>query len=279
MTRLRAKNGLSGLVSQEARRTRRSDLGILEHRAAQGLGLHHLAGARLANVAGMRRVDDLLFRLVALLAANLREEGGEAVVIILGPALEGVVVALGALDPHSQEELGRRLDGGLRVAADPVIVGGRVGEGRAVGGQQRADELIHRHVPLECSADPAVEHVSPLGLDQPAVGAEDVGELESPEVVELGPVEQPVDHLVAAIGLGRGEERLNLPGRGQDADRVQVDPADELLIGASSEGLIRIRLSLAKTARSTRLFWGTCATLKPGTSTRWVSRMVATRLR
>ena len=232
LTRLRAKNGLSWLVSQAARRTRRSDFGILEHRTAQRLGLHHLAGARLADVAGVGRVNDLLLRQVPLLAADLREEGGEAVVVVLGPPLEGVVVALGALDADPQEELGGRLDGGLRVAADPVVVGRRVRVGRAVGGQERADELVHRHVPLERGTDPAVEDVGALGLDQPAVGAEDVGELEGPEVVELGPLQQPSitwPRRSAAVG---GQELLDLPGRGQDPDRVEVDPADELLVGA-----------------------------------------------
>ena len=79
------------------------------------------------------------------------------------------------------------------VAADPVIIGRRVLEGRAVGRQQLADELVHRQVALEALANPAMEDVGPLGLDQPTVGAEDVGELEGPEVVELGPNEQPVD--------------------------------------------------------------------------------------
>src|SRR5271157_3506008 len=85
-------------------------------------------------------VDDLFARLIALLAANLGEEGGEAVIIILGPALEGMIVALGALDAHSQKELGGGLDGALRVAADPVVVGGGVRVGRAVGGQEHADK-------------------------------------------------------------------------------------------------------------------------------------------
>ena len=224
LTRLLAKNGFSGPVSQTARRTRRSDLGVLEHRAAQRLGLHHLAGPRLADVAGVGRVDDLFVGQVALLAADLREEGGEAVIVVLGPALERVVVALGALDADAQEELGGRLDGVLRVAADPVVVGGGIRVGRAVGGQELADELVHRHVPLECRADPAVEDVGPLGLDQAAVGAEDVGELEGPEVVELGPVEQPVDHLVAAVASAGGQELLDLLGRGQESRSCRGRP-------------------------------------------------------
>ena len=55
-------------------------------------------------------VDHLVVGQVALLAADLREEGGEPVIIVLRPALERMVVALGALDADAQEELGRRLD-------------------------------------------------------------------------------------------------------------------------------------------------------------------------
>ena len=77
-----------------------------------------------------------------------------------------------------------------------------------------------------------MEHVGPLGLDQPAVGPEDVGELECPEVVELGPAQQPIDHLVAAIAPAGGYEFLHFLGRWQNPDRVEVDPAKEFLVGA-----------------------------------------------
>ena len=102
---------------------------VVEDRAAQGLGLHRPAGARLVDVARSGGVDDFFFREVALLATDLREERGETVIVVLRPALEGVVMALGALDAHAQEELGRGLDGRFGVATDAVIVGGRVLEG------------------------------------------------------------------------------------------------------------------------------------------------------
>ena len=130
------------------------------------------AGSRLADVARAGGVDDFFVGKVALLAADLREEGGEPVVIVLSPALERVIVALGALDAHAQEELGRGLDGRLGVAADAVIVCGGIAESRSLGGQQLADELVHRHVAFERLANPAMEDIGPLGLDQPTVGAE-----------------------------------------------------------------------------------------------------------
>ena len=50
----------------------------------------------------------------ALLAADAGERGGDAVVVVLRPALERMVVALGALDANAEEQLGRRFG---RVAA------------------------------------------------------------------------------------------------------------------------------------------------------------------
>ena len=143
-----------------------------------------------------------------------------------------MVVALGALDANAEEELGGRFDRALRVSADPIVIGGRMRVGRAVGGQQLADELVHGHVALDGRANPAVEHDGSLGLDQPAVGAEDVGELEGPEVDELGAIQEAFDHLATAVGRLRGEKVPHLLGCGQDADRVEIDPANEFLVRA-----------------------------------------------
>ena len=254
LTRLLAKNGLSGLGQP----------GGQPGAAVGGLGGSSKTGPPRAlgfitlPVRGWRTSpdaggeDDLVVGQAALLAADLREEGGEAVVVVLGPALERVVVALGALDADAEEELGRRLDRALRVAADPVVVGRRVREGRAVGRQQLADELVHRHVPLEARADPAVEDVGPLGLDQPAVGPEHVGELQGPEVVELGPVEQPVDRAWSRRSAAASARNASTSsGVGRTPIDVEVDAADELARRCRPRtGLIRIRLSFAKTARS-----------------------------
>ena len=111
LTRLLAKNGLSGLGQPGGQADAAvGACGSSSTGPAQRLGLHHLAGAGLADVARSGGVDDLFVGQVALLAADLREEGGEAVVVVLGPALERMVVALGALDADAEEELGRRLD-------------------------------------------------------------------------------------------------------------------------------------------------------------------------
>ena len=71
--------------------------------------MRHLAAAAVE--------DDRLAVVFALLAADLREEGGEAVVVVHRPAVERMVVALGALDAHAHEDLGDVLGRLQRVAS------------------------------------------------------------------------------------------------------------------------------------------------------------------
>ena len=125
-----------------------------------------------------------------------------------------------------------------------------------------------------------MEGVSPLGLDEPAVRAKDVGELERPEIVELGPVEQPVDDLIAPRCRRLGQERIDFLGRRQDAQHVEVDPPDELAVGADLGRLDPhlVELLRRRPGRS-RCPGERSAAANPGTSTRWVSRMLATRFR
>src|SRR5262249_41070608 len=104
----------------------------LEHWSPQCLGLHRLAGSRLADVARAGGVNDFLIRQIALLSPDLREKGCEPVIIVLSPALERVIVALGALDPHPEEEVRCRLDGRLGVATDSIVVRRRVAKSRAL---------------------------------------------------------------------------------------------------------------------------------------------------
>ena len=76
-----------------------------------------LAGARLRDFAGSADVDDFFVGIDAGFAADAGKGRPDTVVIVLRPALEGMVVALGALDANSQEQLGGRFGGILRVAA------------------------------------------------------------------------------------------------------------------------------------------------------------------
>ena len=88
-------------------------------------------------------------RAAAAAALDLGEERSQAVVGVLGPDVEGVVVALGAADAQAQEPLRRQLglDVGLervhRVVDRPALLDvGRV----AHRGQERPDDFVPRLV-------------------------------------------------------------------------------------------------------------------------------------
>ena len=89
--------------------------------------LHHLAGARVAHFAAGADQHDLLVaeqaEFLAPLDAHAGKEGGEAVVVVLAVFLERVMVALGAGQPHAQEQLAGRLGPVLRVVGDAVEIG------------------------------------------------------------------------------------------------------------------------------------------------------------
>ena len=64
----------------------------------------------LGRATPRRWIDPVFVLHFALLAADLREERREAVVVLLAPLLERMVVAAGTLDAQAQEQLGRVFD-------------------------------------------------------------------------------------------------------------------------------------------------------------------------
>src|SRR5437773_11183926 len=91
------------------------------------------------------------------LATNLCKEGGEAVVVLLTPFFERMVMAASALDPQTQEKLRRVLElrrGILHFAipADRWALSWRAGRG-----QNLAHKAIIRLIFIQALANPFVE--------------------------------------------------------------------------------------------------------------------------
>ena len=126
------------------------------------------------------------------------EERRQAVVIVLAPFLERMMMALGALHAHAQEQLRGRLRpvGGL--SADQVEVGRAVGEGAALGGDDVAHHLVDRLVVAERPRTQLWKLHMPLFLEQVAVDAQQIAPFERPEIDELRPVQHVVDRLACA---------------------------------------------------------------------------------
>ena len=119
----------------------------------------------------------------------------------------------------------------LRIAQPPEETGRRVRVIAASGGQDRAGQLVLRHVRADRAADPLVVLDRADLADEPLIDAEPVRPLERPPVGELGKFQEHIDQLGSLLRVGVGEEGANLGRAWEPADGVEIGTANELLIG------------------------------------------------
>ena len=226
---LRAKYGFCGEVSQRASASRRLSPLMSGIVAAEELRAHGGVGDRMLHLAVVAVEDDGLARVVARLAADLREERGEAVVVVECPAVERVVVALRALDAHPHEDLRRVLGHLQRVRLDLVVGGGRIAEGAARGREQALHDAVQRRVGQHLVPQPFEVEQRALGIDHVLARAdfEQLGPLHHPQVGEFLAAQQPVHQPVALGGVPVFDEGAGFLRRRQRAGEVQVGAANE----------------------------------------------------
>jgi hypothetical protein len=92
---LGANSGLSVEVSHFGQRFAAIAARQIGFDTSEELRLHRATADQMADFAATAVEDDRFSIILALLAADLREERGEAVVIVHRPAIERMVVALG----------------------------------------------------------------------------------------------------------------------------------------------------------------------------------------
>ena len=204
----------------------------------QTRGLYRLFGflvrRRWHRAAG---VNHFTTRFRPGLMAHLRKEGGEAVVILLAPFLERMMMALGALHSHAQEKLGGVLEFGLRLA-HPLIPGhGGIVRQVARCRQNLTHKPVVRFVRKQTVANPAVKSVRAAGLLR--VGPF-VAEQRAPFVGEiigvLDAVEQPVNPLVALVRILVGDEFFCFLGARQTTGDVNSRASQESRVVADHRG-------------------------------------------
>ncbi len=185
--------------------------------------------------------DDALAGVFGGFAFHLGEEGGEAVVVVHGPAVEGVIVALGTLDAGAHEDLGDVFGEFEDVLLDLIEVGGGAGECAALCGKELADEFVERHVGGDTFAEPlvVVERGFVGDLLRTIVEGADLHELgpfHDPHLGELLAAQQFIDENVALFGAGIGEEPVAFLKGGREADDVEVGAAEEDFVGGEVGG-------------------------------------------
>ena len=164
------------------------------------------------------------------LVGDAAAEGGEFVILHLRPAVEGMVVALGATDLVAEEDLHRVADVVEEHAAVAEVVsdGGVLG-GVAVGGEHFVNHVVPGFVLGEGFAEPDVPAESILFLVR--LEAKEVGEVVEGSAVVAGRGDEGFDQLGAFIG-GIAIEKADCFLRGGDAtDDAEVVAPEEDVVG------------------------------------------------
>ncbi len=213
----------------------RFDLGSIP---AEELRLHHGLSEEVLRFATFAVVDDDFRRVVGGLAADLAEEGLEAVVVIHRPAVEGMVVTLRALDAHTHEDLGDVFSELELVQLGLVEIHRRIADGTSGGGEQLDDDFVERDVFANALGEPVVVEQSVLVEGRLVVvdgGADlqQLGPLHHPEFSEFLALQQLVHKGGALVGILVAHEFAHVGGLREDAGDVDKGATDEFVVGAN----------------------------------------------
>ena len=198
-------------------------VGLVADDFVERLGsLHRCAGDHA--VAALRILGEI----------HLSEKGSRLKILVLRPALEGMVVALVAVEPHAQKEVGRVFHGGCRIAERLEVGGGRVLPVGAGGGEDVAGKLVIGRVGGDLVADPLPQAVCALGAEELRVHLQQVGPLVGPVLDERIARQEPAHEFMPlrAGVAGIGEEGPHVCRRRRQAGEVERDPPQEVGIGA-----------------------------------------------
>ena len=134
-----------------------NDLGIvfLEDDFIKWLGSLDGGAANFALTAGWVSLE-----------SYLRKEGGHLVVIVLGPSLEGVVMAFVAIEASGKEKMGRVFHRVLWSTKNLIVRGWRVVLVGAGSGNDFLGEFIVRSVLGDFFTDPFAEQLGSLGREE-----------------------------------------------------------------------------------------------------------------
>ena len=172
------------------------------------------------------------------LAPCAAEERRQLVVILLVPLLARVMVALGALEPHPEENLAYEAARLLRRAFVAEERGGTELVRAALRGEQFAHEPVIRLVLPEGVAQPLVHEEDWLHAHAGGVAPDQITPLHRPMIGPGGMLQQPVDEPVALVRRLVLQERQRFLRRWQRANGVERRAANELRISAALRGKV-----------------------------------------
>ena len=162
---------------------------------------------------------------------HVAEKGRQPPELILAPVLEGMVVALGAPQPPSQEHpdlLGGDFRNRGQVAEGPIGPG-RAAE--ALGRQSLSRHPVIGNVGGNVLANPILIDERMLRIEGRAgIDSEELTEEIGPVIDILGRVQESFDQRIPLVGIPAGQEFTDPVGRRQGSGQVQADAAQELAV-------------------------------------------------
>ena len=152
-------------------------------------------------------------------------------------------MALGTLEPHAHEDLGDVLGQLESVEFALVVVHRGDGHRTAVGRKQFDDDLIDRAILADLIGHPVVVEQRVLVKRRDVIvtgdagtNLEQFGPLHHPELSELLALQERLDEQLTFVGMFVRDEGLEFGRLGVESHDIDVDAADELLVGADTRG-------------------------------------------
>ena len=157
----------------------------LRHGGTERIGKDGRTSARVLALGIAFRQQGL--GLAQFLVLHLSKKPAHALVILLGPLIVGMLVALGAGDAHAEKHLRGHRRHLARLGGHLIKETGRLVAQRAFGGEQFPRPLIERSVVPHGGADPLVISEGILVPEREAIDPQQVAPFERPEIGELSP--------------------------------------------------------------------------------------------
>ena len=238
------------------------------HLSAVVVAIHDVLRHLLGGV-GLVAPDQGVASQCPTLEGHLRKVRAEGVVLILGPALERMVVALVAVEAHAEEGLRDILRHLAGIAQCPEVIAGGILKGAALGEHEVANHLVVRTVGDQLLLDPSTEHPDALFPEVLGIALEQIGKFVGPESGEGARSDQLVDQGVT-LGLRRrgiGEKGADPVRRGRLTGEIEEHTSDKLRIGARGGGIdlhplelgVDVMIDLAALGHSRKLIPGAVA--------------------
>ena len=187
-------------------------------------------------------INNLLVGVFSRFLTDLSKERGKAIVIVHGPAVKGVIMALRALNAGAHKNLSDILSALHDIVFQLEVVRGRIFESAAPGCQQVEYDLIKWLITGNLVSEPFIPEKGGFVADLIRIipgGAnlQEFGPLHAPHLCKFLPFQETINQGLSFVWILTFNEFLSLLFRWENSRDVQIDPAREDFITARIGGV------------------------------------------